>query len=52
LADCTLGLQFPIDAGPASDVNIAGSAAGYGVVWQDTASATPKRRMFGPHYCD
>jgi Putative metal-binding motif len=52
LADCRLGSSFPIDVGPATDVNIAGSAAGYGVVWQDTASATPKRRLFGPHYCD
>jgi len=52
LANCSLGVTFSIDAGPATDVNVAAGSAGYGVVWQDTTSATPKRRLFGPHYCD
>jgi Putative metal-binding motif len=51
-ADCTLGLAFSIDSGPATDVHVAGSEAGYGIVWQDTASASPKRRLLGPRFCD
>jgi hypothetical protein len=50
--DCTLGALFTVDLGPATNVGIAGSAAGYGVVWQDTASADPKLRLFGPNFCD
>jgi Putative metal-binding motif len=52
LANCTLGVAFPLDPGPATDVHISGGVAGYGVVWQDTASASPEQRLFGPHYCD
>ena len=52
LSNCSLGLSFPIDPGPATDVNIAGGSAGYGVVWQDTTKAIPMRRLIGPHYCD
>ncbi len=50
--DCSLGALFAVDSGPADHVHISGSAAGYGVVWQDTATNTPKLRLFGPHYCD
>lgn len=36
------------------NVGIAGSAEGYGVVWQRNAGVTitPMLRVFGPHYCD
>jgi hypothetical protein len=51
--DCSLGSSFTIDdVTDASDVHIAGSAAGYGVVWQDNVAHLPKARFFGPHYCD
>jgi hypothetical protein len=51
-ADCSLGALFTLDAGPATAVSIAGSAAGYAVVWQDSAAKLPKLRLIGPKYCD
>jgi hypothetical protein len=51
--DCTLGPLFTIDAGPNDGtVRLAAGAAGYGVVWQDTSANVPKRRLFGPNFCD
>jgi hypothetical protein len=51
--DCTLGPLFTIDAGPSDGtVRVAAGAAGYGVVWQDTSAGVPKRRFFGPNFCD
>jgi hypothetical protein len=52
LAGCKLGQLFTVDAGPATNVSIAGSAAGYGIVWQDTTAAEPKRHLFGPNFCN
>jgi len=51
--DCSLGSSFTVDeVTDVSDVHIAGSAAGYGVVWQDNVAHLPKARFFGPKYCD
>jgi len=52
LANCTLGALFTIDPGPTTNVYVAGSAAGYGVTWEDSNQSQPKRRVFGPHFCD
>lgn len=52
LSNCTLGALFTIDPGPVTDVHIAGGASGYGVIWQDVNQSVPKRRLFGPHFCD
>jgi hypothetical protein len=52
LANCGLGQLFTVDPGPAANVTIAGSAAGYGIVWQDTNAAAPKRHLFGPNFCN
>ncbi len=52
LGNCTLGVLFTVDAGPAASVGIAAGNNGYGVVWQDMSAGVPKRRFFGPHYCD
>jgi hypothetical protein len=51
-ADCKQGEFFAIDPGPAANVSIAGSAAGYAVVWQDTTAGVPKRHLFGPNFCN
>ncbi len=51
LANCAVGTLFTVDPGPATAVGIAGSAAGYGLVWQDAVSV-PKRRVFGPLFCN
>ena len=52
-ADCTLGPLFTIDPGPSVDtVRVAAGAAGYGVVWYDGVAGVPKRRLFGPSFCD
>jgi Putative metal-binding motif len=52
-ANCTLGALFTVDAGPgATNVGIAGSASGYGVVWQDPTTGAPKRHLFGPRFCN
>ncbi|HTA91022.1 MAG TPA: putative metal-binding motif-containing protein [Polyangiaceae bacterium] len=52
LANCVIGSLFTVDAGPATNVSIAGSATGYGLVWQDTTANVPKRRVFGPLFCN
>ena len=52
LANCTLGVSFDIDPGPASDVHAASGPDGYGVVWQNTTTEVPMRRLFGSRYCD
>jgi hypothetical protein len=52
LANCTPGASFTVDAGPASKVGIAAGNKGYGIVWQDTSAGVPKRRFFGPNFCD
>jgi len=55
LANCTVGQLFTVDSqglAAVGSAGIAGSAAGYGVVWQDTVSSTPKSRFFGPNFCD
>ncbi len=52
LANCRMGALFTVDAGPARNVSIAGSAAGYGVVWQDTLANVPNRHVFGPKFCN
>jgi hypothetical protein len=51
-ANCTPGVSFTVDAGPAGKVGIAAGNKGYGVVWQDTSARVPKRRFFGPNFCD
>jgi Putative metal-binding motif len=52
LANCTPGVAFTVDAGPVSNVGIAAGNKGYGVVWQDTSAGVPKRRFFGPNFCN
>jgi len=53
LANCTMGSLFTVDTGgTATKVGIAGSATGYGLVWQDEGAGFPKRRLFGPDFCN
>ena len=53
LANCAMGQLFTVDKGTAAtDVAIAGSSTGYGVVWQDNTTARPMRRFFGPDFCN
>jgi len=52
LANCSLGVSFDIDPGPASDVHTASGPDGYGLVWQNTDTGIPMRRLFGSRYCD
>ena len=52
LANCTLGVTFDIDPGPASDVHAASGANGFGIVWQNTTTGIPMRRVFSSRYCD
>ena len=52
LANCSLGVSFDIDPGPASDVHAASGPDGYGLVWQNTDTGIPMRRLFGSRYCD
>ena len=52
-ASCVPGTSFTVDPGPgATHVGIAGNATGYGIVWQDATSGAPKRRVFGPRFCN
>jgi Putative metal-binding motif len=52
LPNCAFGQLFTLDAGGSSKTAIAGSAAGYGIVWQDSATTVLKRRVIGPNFCD
>jgi Putative metal-binding motif len=50
LPNCAFGQLFSLDTGGSYYTAIAGSATGYGIVWQD--SNVLKRRMIGPNFCD
>lgn len=52
LANCAPGVSFTVDAGPTGKVGIAVGNKGYGVVWDDASANVPKRRFFGPNFCD
>lgn len=50
--DCKLGPLMTLGATAEWGVRAAGGSEGYAVVWQDTATSTPMRRVFGPNFCD
>jgi Putative metal-binding motif len=52
LPNCVFGQFFTVGTERSRYTAIAGSATGYGVVWQDDATNVLKRRMFGPNFCD
>ncbi len=51
-ADCTIGGLSAIAQVNASGVKLAAGASGYGMVWQDETGNLPRRRLFGPNFCD